>query len=216
MNMTILKKCLGFTAACSLLTLGATAHAANSTFDGSMYSVDYGVSSGGTASFISLAHADATGSASAVEIANLSGWQIDSAGSTLSLTWNKAEQFMNSGSPSFIGFKISDTDNQLMDISGASVTNTSYAANTYGNLVEGFQPSQVTFDANNIYVNLNTAMWHEVPMASMGDPYRDKISLSVDLAPLAPIPEPETYAMLLAGLGLVSAMVRRRRANAGK
>jgi len=30
----------------------------------------------------------------------------------------------------------------------------------------------------------------------------------------APVPEPETYAMLLAGLGLVGAMVRRRRAAA--
>jgi len=211
--MTILKKCLGLTAACSLLTLGATAHAANNTFDGSMFSVDYGVSNSGTSSIFPLSHADATGSASAVEIANLAGWQIDSAGSTLSLTWNKAEQFMNSGSPSFIGFKISDTGNQLTDITGVSVTNTTYVPNTYGNLVEGFQPSQVTFDGNNIYVNLNTAMWHEVPMASMGDPYRDKISLSVNLAP---IPEPETYAMLLAGLGLMTTIVRRRRTNADK
>jgi hypothetical protein len=46
-------------------------------------------------------------------------------------------------------------------------------------------------------------------MASMGDSYRDKIALSVDFA-AAPVPEPETYAMLLAGLGLMGAMVRRR------
>jgi hypothetical protein len=209
--MVIIKKSLGLAAAGSLLVFGSTAYAANDTFDGSQFSVDYGVSNSGTSSFFSLAHADATGSASAVEIPNLSGWKIDSAGSTLSLTWNKAEQFMNSGSPSFIGFKISDMGNQLTDILGVSVINTTYVPNTYGNLVEGFNPSQVTFDANNIYVNLNTAMWHETPMASMGDPFRDKIALSVNLANLAPIPEPETYAMLLAGLGLMTGIVRRRR-----
>lgn len=113
----------------------------------------------------------------------MAGWQLDTTGTGLTLTWNKAEQFMNSGSPAFIGFKISDTGNHLADILGASVTNTTYVPLTYGNLVEGFTPSQVSFDANNIYINLNTAMWHEAPMASMGDPYRDKIALSVDLPP---------------------------------
>jgi hypothetical protein len=29
----------------------------------------------------------------------------------------------------------------------------------------------------------------------------------------APVPEPETYAMLLAGLGLIGAMRRRRKSN---
>ena len=118
---------------------------------------------------------------------------------------------MNSGSPAFIGFKISDTGNHLGDILGASVTNTTYTPSTYGNLVEGFSPSQITFDANNIYVNLNNAMWHHTPMASMGDPYRDHIALSVNFAPA--IPEPETYAMFLAGIGLMGAVLRRRRAR---
>jgi hypothetical protein len=56
---------------------------------------------------------------------------------------------MNSGSPAFIGFKISDTGNQLADIIGVSLTNNNpkYPDLTYGNLVEGFMPSQVTFDA---------------------------------------------------------------------
>ena len=34
---------------------------------------------------------------------------------------------------------------------------------------------------------------------------------AVNLVAIAPVPEPETYAMLLAGLGLVAGMVRRRR-----
>ena len=75
--------------------------------------------------------------------------------------------------------------------------------------LKGFRASQITFDANNIYVNLNNAMWHQTPMASMGDPYRDHIALSVNFAPA--VPEPETYAMFLAGIGLMCAVLRRRR-----
>lgn len=33
---------------------------------------------------------------------------------------------------------------------------------------------------------------------------------------LAPVPEPETYAMLLAGMGLVAAVARRRKASAAR
>jgi hypothetical protein len=71
---------------------------------------------------------------------------------------------MNSGSPAFIGIKISDTGNQLPDFVSASVTNTAYTPSTYGNSIEGFTPSQVIVDANNIYINLNTSRqrltWH--------------------------------------------------------
>ncbi|MBA2660547.1 MAG: PEP-CTERM sorting domain-containing protein [Nitrosospira sp.] len=182
-----------------------------------MFSVDYGVSvTGPTSGFFSLSHADATGSASEVEIPNLSGWKIDTMGNTLSLTWNKADEFMNSGSPAFVGLKISDTGGHLADILGASITNTTYMPSTYGNLVEGLTPGQITFDADNLYINLNTAMWHAAPMASMGDPFRDQINLSVNFQSAAPIPEPETYAMLLAGLGLMGGIVRRRQGKRGK
>jgi hypothetical protein len=53
-------------------------------------------------------------------------------------------------------------------------------------------------------------MWHATPMASMGDPFRDQIVLSVNFQ-AAPIPEPETWALLLAGLGLVGTWTHRRR-----
>ena len=203
----------------SLATLGSlalsllfvsvpSARAAGNVFDGKTFSVDYGVSSSGTASFIPLSNAGVTGSPG-VEVPAMSGWAIDTAGSALSLTWDKAADFMNFGSPPFIGFRISDTGNQLGDITGVSITNTAYTPSAYGNLVEGFTPSDVTFDANNIYVNLSTSMWHGTPMASMGDPFRDRIALAVEFQ-AAPIPEPKTYAMLLAGLGLIGVMVRRR------
>jgi hypothetical protein len=213
--MNNFKKRFSLAAVSSLLALTPAAYAATNTFDGNTFTVDYGVSSAGpTSSFFSLSKEDATGSASGGEIPNLSDWKVDTAGNNLSLTWNKADEFMNSGSPAFIGFKITDTGGYLGDILGASVTNTTYTPSTYGNLVEGFSPSQVTFDANNIYVNLNTAMWHETPMASMGDPFRDQIALSVNFAPA--IPEPETYAMFLAGIGLMAAVLRRRRAHTEK
>ena len=212
--MNKFKNRLGLAAVSTLFALSPTVYAATDTFDGNAFKVEYGVSAAGpTNSFFSLSQADAIGSASAVEIANLSGWNIDTTGNSLSLTWNKADEFMNSGSPAFIGFKITDTNNQMADILGVSVMNTTYTPSTYGNLVEGFMPSQVTFDANNIYVNLNTAMWHAAPMASMGDPYRDHIALSVNFQSASPVPEPETYAMLLAGLGLMGAVIRRRRGN---
>ena len=212
--MNKFQKCLGLAIFGSMFAIGSVANAATNTFDGNTFAVDYGVSNGGSNPFFSTFHADVTGSASAAEVADASGWTVDTSGSTLSLTWNKAAEFMNSGSPAFIGFKITDTGNQLSDFLGATVTNTTYTPSTYGNLVEGFAQSQVTFDANNIFINLNTAMWHAAPMASMGDPFRDHIALSINLAP---IPEPETYAMLLAGLGLMGAFVRRRqRSSNGK
>ena len=199
----------------SLLALAPVTHAAPNTFDDNTFGVAYGVSNGGSNPFFPIFQADATGSASSVEVANASGWTVDTMGNTLSLTWNKAAEFMNSGSPAFIGFKITDTGNHLADFLGASVTNTTYTPSTYGNLVEGFDQAHVTFDANNIYVNLNTAMWHAAPMASMGDPLRDHIALSVNFQSAPPIPEPETYAMLLAGLGLMGAIVRRRQRSLG-
>jgi hypothetical protein len=54
-------------------------------------------------------------------------------------------------------------------------------------------------------------MWHDlVPVSGqMGDTFRDKISLAVNFQ-AAPIPKPETYAMFLAGLGLMGAIARRR------
>ncbi len=212
--MTQFDKTVGLAAlgsmALSLLFISApSAHAADNSFDGNAFTVDYGVSPSGTSSFISLSSVGVTGSAGSIEVPAISGWAIDTVGNTLSLTWDKAADFMNFGSPPFIGFKLTDTDNRLADIIGVSITNTAYTPSTYGNLIEGFTPSDVTFDANNIYVNLSTSMWHSMPMASMGDPYRDKIALAVNFQ-AAPIPEPETYAMLLAGLGLMGTMIRRR------
>jgi hypothetical protein len=36
------------------------------------------------------------------------------------------------------------------------------------------------------------------------------VATALPFAPLAAVPEPETYAMLLAGLGMIGCVVRRR------
>ena len=48
-------------------------------------------------------------------------------------------------------------------------------------------------------------------LAFNGQPYQARLDMSGNLY-LAPVPEAETYALMLAGLGLVGWMVRRRRA----
>lgn len=40
-----------------------------------------------------------------------------------------------------------------------------------------------------------------------------RAELTYSAAPTAPVPEPETYAMLLAGLGLMGAIARRRKSK---
>lgn len=57
-------------------------------------------------------------------------------------------------------------------------------------------------------------------LSATGDAYGSTMALSGDVGNpgrflLAPVPEPETYALLLAGLGLVGALARRRRTAAG-
>ena len=189
------------------------AHATADTFDNNTFSVSYIL--GASPAATPLDTASVTGNSAMAELADFWSWQIDTTGNTLSLTWNKQSEFMNNPAIApFNGFRISDTGNQLADILGVSIANTAYTPSTFGNLIAGFGPSNLTFDANNIYVNLNTSMWHDlVPVpGQMGDTFRDKISLAVNFQ-AAPIPEPETYAMFLAGLGLMGAIARRRKSR---
>ena len=201
----------------SIFALTPAAHAATNTFDGNTFSMSY-IHFGASGTDTPLDAASVTGSASAGELANFEGWKIDTVANTLSLTWNKDFDYHNDSIQTpFRGFRISDTGNHLADILNVAVTNPAYKEGdplTPGYLIERFDPlSKVSFDANNIYVNLNNSMWHNDlpdPAHLYHNKFADKIALSVNFQ-AAPIPEPEAYAMLLAGLGLISAIARRRR-----
>jgi hypothetical protein len=56
----------------------------------------------------------------------------------------------------------------------------------------------------------NVANWNDLGDGS----YAATIPSTTAFTVAAPVPEPETYAMLLAGLGLIGAIARRRRRNA--
>ncbi len=102
-----------------------------------------------------------------------------------------ANFFMNGGfSPgAFNGFRITDVNGTI-----DAFTSFSLAGNTAFN----FGAPVLSFDANNLYVN-----WSDLSFQA-GD-----VQFAVNN--LAPVPEPETYAMLLAGLGLLGVVARRRK-----
>jgi hypothetical protein len=54
---------------------------------------------------------------------------------------------------------------------------------------------------------------HELNGSNLGLIQTFATATAVSSFALAPVPEPETYAMLLAGLGLVAGVVRRRKAQ---
>jgi hypothetical protein len=92
------------------------------------------------------------------------------------------------GSSSRLLFDIADIE--AWDTSGVQHTFV-YGGNTYQQLYSGFSS-----DGG----HLNTSGSQRVALGFYG----------VASASLAPIPEPETYAMMLAGLGLLGTVVRRR------
>ncbi|MBK6854893.1 MAG: PEP-CTERM sorting domain-containing protein [Burkholderiales bacterium] len=55
----------------------------------------------------------------------------------------------------------------------------------------------------------------EIHVAGTGGSFNAATTYNVGTLPSAPVPEPETYAMLLAGLGALGFMGRRRKAKQG-
>ena len=82
------------------------------------------------------------------------------------------------------------------DMKDASNYNPAFIA-AHGNNVDGAFSALLTgLNTGSAYSNIHTTMF---PMGEIS-------------GFLAPVPEPETYAMLLAGLAIISAVARRRRA----
>ena len=101
--------------------------------------------------------------------------------------------------PAFPGFPLGVTagsHDQTLDMNVDSSYNPPFLAANGGSAVNAFNTLVAGLDSGRAYANIHTS---EFP----GGEIRGF---------LAPIPEPESYAMLLAGLGLLSVMVRRRRA----
>lgn len=196
---------------CLALVLGTTfglAHA-HGSLDGETLLIEYGIDFG--AGFTALSSRTVTvGAGLEVSGWSLSStkdirWDIDFSGGDIAFTYAGNDDFMNVGTFSMQGFRIS---NLPLEVEDAMVTNTTYVANVHGNLIEGFDPaSALSFTASTVSVNLNESMYHHHAMTGMGDPVRDAIQLHLHLAPA--VPEPQAWAMAALGLLGIGALRRR-------
>ncbi len=78
------------------------------------------------------------------------------------------------------------------------------------------EDSQAKTWANEAKSAVSTGAWSGLGNVRVLNLYKDagySINAQDQLVMLAPVPEPETYAMLLAGLGLMGAVTRRRRSR---
>ncbi|WP_374359125.1 CCXG family PEP-CTERM protein [Pseudoduganella danionis] len=99
-------------------------------------------------------------------------------------------------------------DGQVVDFK----TNDMWWGGNYGNSSQYFQVSGAALSAGNHTLTIYGLEGccdggQQVQFAKAGDDYQ---SFSVNT--LAPVPEPETYAMLLGGLAMLGVVARRRRA----
>lgn len=100
--------------------------------------------------------------------------------------------------PTFLGFPAGGTSgfyDQTFDMSLAGSWNSTYVTNNGGTPLAAFSALKAGLDSGKAYLNIHSTVYP-------GGEIRGFL--------LAPVPEPQTYAMLLAGLGLVGWMARRR------
>lgn len=120
------------------------------------------------------------------------------AGDTLSFNWN---MFTNEGvSADYAFVVINGTVNTLASATNATIASVPYALSTggmiYSQTFAAATAVNLAFGVVDVTdYNVTSALW------------LDNVKVT------APVPEPETYAMLLAGLGLMGFAARRRRNN---
>lgn len=114
-------------------------------------------------------------------------WDIDFSSRQITLTYTSIykqdfdHQYMYTNSK---GFHFEDIDNKLNDIIGVSLDSSSE--------LFGFSPARISFDANNIYIDMKGSMCHIAGMASMpncansqsstGTGYDNQLKLNVEFA----------------------------------
>ncbi|MEO8122839.1 MAG: PEPxxWA-CTERM sorting domain-containing protein [Burkholderiales bacterium] len=159
----------------------AVSGAAQAGFDGNTISADYLYSDIGTVY-------QALGSAvvgAGVEFSSF-GISLDLSDTQITMSRPGEITFLPG---TFNGWRFYDATDNLPAITGVTVN----GATT----ISGFDNSRVSFDADHVWVNF-------VDLADANDFYA-----VVDVA--FAVPEPATWAMMLAGLGMVGALAARRR-----
>lgn len=138
---------------------------------------------------------------------NAKNQAVNTVGSALLTTGAAVETFNSTG-----GFTTIKFDNLSLSLNA----NTKYIAylTSSDSAVTGIQLSrtQTTQDASGF--GIGNAYLSTVPGTGWQLPFNGNGFLSLQYtAVTAPVPEPESYAMLLAGLGLIGAAVKRRKAK---
>lgn len=98
--------------------------------------------------------------------------------------------------------------------SSADAYAASLFSTTLGSGYPNFQSYTANLDSIASLQNLTgttTFRLYGTPAANYSDFVLDSLTLTGDVNPLTPVPEPQTYALMLAGLGVLGAVARRRR-----
>lgn len=115
------------------------------------------------------------------------------------------------GSASALTTTAVSNESANLDLTGATVFLYKGTVGS-GSFVSGFG-----FDSTSITASvtpLTAGLYYYLVSAAVGSgAVAGSYTLTSLVSPVAPVPEPETYALMLAGLGAVGFMLRRRRAD---